>query len=848
MANPPTTTLQRLKGLTTGSLPTFIDAGSNFNGDVIDEDNLISQLYYSGRRVAFAGDDTWDALFGPYLYRNLTFPYESLNVWDLHSVDQGVIDHIFPMIRHNSTDWDVLIGHFLGVDHCGHRYGPQHYAMKEKLLQLDTVIRQVISQMDNETVLFVFGDHGMDSTGNHGGETRDELESALFMYSKTPYFGHVDSTEYDTGDLGSRYRSVNQIDFVPTSSMLLGIPIPFNSLGSIIKETFLGPQGNDTANLAEAMRITASQIDHYRHASQELAFDSSVNELYQHLNASWLQNASSEEFVEEAYNYQQFSLAKCKEKWATFDDTNIAIGIGLMSLAWILLVIYSKLIPSVVVAQLNPQFFYSSMALMLVYTALLASFIFVFKPTSLPISWALLLGVALGIVNGILAPIMDRYSIPWLVSQVKENLIQNGWTYMGIIIIAMHSLIFTSNSFIIWEDQITCFWLVTFGVCAFFKSFQLTNSNRRLLGAYHSLIFISLTRLVSQIKLCREEQGDKCISNFQTSFYAVAGLYISAIVLPWIIKSFYISSNSYESSAPVWISQGFRAMMFLTALTWSIELLEHDLKLTKSLNISFDTLKTIRITLARIVLGVSLLAANFGWASGPLCVKVELQEEPKRAHIIGYGNAYGSTYFLFFINFLSAILLCSKPLAGLSLAVLTYQFLSLLEIVDLLNIRTNLISVVVVGLLGYLHFFTTGHQATLQSIHWDAAFIITETISFPFTHLTIILDTFGSFILISIGVALLTLWRQPPTSRPVALVSKVVENATSLLLYQISLTISTMVMTNHFRRHLMVWKIFAPRYMMNGLILIVMNFILVFVTIGFASPRVLKRWYDVFGA
>jgi len=39
IADPPTTTLQRLKGLTTGTLPTFIDAGSNFAGTAIDEDN-----------------------------------------------------------------------------------------------------------------------------------------------------------------------------------------------------------------------------------------------------------------------------------------------------------------------------------------------------------------------------------------------------------------------------------------------------------------------------------------------------------------------------------------------------------------------------------------------------------------------------------------------------------------------------------------------------------------------------------------------------------------------------------------------------------------------------------------
>ena len=46
MADPPTTTMQRLKALTTGSLPTFIDAGSNFATNEINEDNIIDQVCY----------------------------------------------------------------------------------------------------------------------------------------------------------------------------------------------------------------------------------------------------------------------------------------------------------------------------------------------------------------------------------------------------------------------------------------------------------------------------------------------------------------------------------------------------------------------------------------------------------------------------------------------------------------------------------------------------------------------------------------------------------------------------------------------------------------------------------
>lgn len=38
-------------------------------------------------------------------------------------------------------EWDVLVAHFLGVDHCGHRFGPDHPAMADKLIQMDGVIR-----------------------------------------------------------------------------------------------------------------------------------------------------------------------------------------------------------------------------------------------------------------------------------------------------------------------------------------------------------------------------------------------------------------------------------------------------------------------------------------------------------------------------------------------------------------------------------------------------------------------------------------------------------------------------------------------------------------------------------
>ena len=136
-ADPPTTTMQRLKGLTTGSLPTFVDASSNFDSAEITEDNFIDQFVKNNRKIVFMGDDTWTHLFPGRFAKQFDFP--SFNVKDLHSVDNGVIEHLIPELKRGG--WDLLIGHFLGVDHCGHRYGPQHPAMAEKLTQLDGVLR-----------------------------------------------------------------------------------------------------------------------------------------------------------------------------------------------------------------------------------------------------------------------------------------------------------------------------------------------------------------------------------------------------------------------------------------------------------------------------------------------------------------------------------------------------------------------------------------------------------------------------------------------------------------------------------------------------------------------------------
>lgn len=870
-ADPPTTTLQRLKGLTTGTLPTFIDAGSNFDGDALDEDNWLLQLHRNNKSIAFMGDDTWKAMFSEYINPDLNFPYDSLNVWDLHTVDNGVLKHMLPLLqKENSKKWDVLIGHFLGVDHAGHRYGPDHYAMKEKLRQMNEVIEDLVNQIDDKTLLVVMGDHGMDSTGNHGGDSPDELDSTLFMYSKNKKF-HINkksANHYETRQQGKHYRRVNQIDLVPTISLLLGLPIPHNNLGFPIDEVF----GNDK-DLTIANYKTLQQIQRYRNLSPELN-NADINEKYQYFITNYSQVSNNKryfaEIIKQSKEYQYESLQHCKRLWAQFDLVLIGIGITILLLSLLFIITYSRSIPSVRVLTMSFEFIGSVIAMTLLGLVSSFSVYIVLKPIGFTVKTCLGIGASLGITIGFWAPIMDRFSINWLWHQLVDFLVYNfsSWSFLGMVFVALHCVIFASNSFVVWEDKMIHFFVSTFGFCCLYSC--LVNRTKpkaeRILGASHAVTFIILSRLTAMINLCREEQRPYCTPTFKTTWWSIVLLHVCSYCLPLVIKSFYTLSNSYHSAAILWIGTGLKFLMFMNAIYWTFEYVENsDYFQTRNIILSSFLIKSLKLAIARIVLFVVLILANYSWSRGPLCVKLEVQQQsnagseslessddssgrsPGTATILGYGNVYGSSYFLLVLNFTIAIMLVSKPLGALSINMLIVQILSLLELFALLDIRKNLVAPVVLGLLGHQHFFSTGHQATIPSVQWEIGFMTTENITLPFTHLNIVLNTFGSFIIVCLAVPLITLWRISPSNKPITALSQIITNITTLIGYQTFTSTSTFIFAAHFRRHLMVWKVFAPRFMLGGLLLVVTNLTLIFITLWLGTGKVLSQVNRIFG-
>lgn len=135
--------------MTTGSLPTFIDMGSNFATPELNEDNVIDQIAGNNLSAVFMGDSTWVDLFPNRFKRKYAYP--SFNIYDLDSVDNAILKHLPKEME--KDDWDILVAHFLGVDHCGHKHGPLHREMTRKLTEMNDVIKKLAETIDNDTML-----------------------------------------------------------------------------------------------------------------------------------------------------------------------------------------------------------------------------------------------------------------------------------------------------------------------------------------------------------------------------------------------------------------------------------------------------------------------------------------------------------------------------------------------------------------------------------------------------------------------------------------------------------------------------------------------------------------------
>lgn len=285
IADPPTVTMQRLKALTTGGLPTFADISANFGGATVPEDSWVKQLFetphasrglQSPAKVGFVGDDTWEDLFPNYFTES--YPYPSFNTRDLDTVDNGCLSRLPALLRKLRTggasdaELEVVIVHFLGVDHVGHTYGPHNAHMDAKLGQMDAALHTVLDLLDESDhchAALIFGDHGMTAEGNHGGGTPAETHAALFVHA-SPACGTLPvntaplERQAPSAWVAHTFAAIHQIDLVPVLALLLGLPIPYANLGGVVPSLLPNDNNDDHLRHATAaLALNAAQVHRY---------------------------------------------------------------------------------------------------------------------------------------------------------------------------------------------------------------------------------------------------------------------------------------------------------------------------------------------------------------------------------------------------------------------------------------------------------------------------------------------------------------------------------------------------------------------------------------------------------
>lgn len=814
----------------------------------------------------------------------MTFAFDSFNVEDLHTVDQGVIDNLIPLMRYHQQSWDFAIGHGLGVDHAGHRVGPDHPVLKAKLEQMNSLLHEVVSAMDDDTLLIVLGDHGMDRMGNHGGDSVLETMSALWIYSKIPvsFPGYtipdaiLPMITFPEATVPHRYAQ--QIDLVPTISLLLGLPIPFNNLGSVIPELFI--RDPDGASLQTAMELNAAQIRRYLDTYRSSPSGRELDAAWHDFSAGWVGTNAvhGEDRLIALDNFTRLALSACRVLWAQFNIVLMGAGLTVIALSivagWAL---YSKLrdvggdewekwMDDKVLWSFNASVggFGLGYLMHLVVREYLDG-----------VAMHQTMLFAASILSSIVIIAATRPTITLKSIKTPKSLP---------IFLILHTACFASNSFTVWEDRIVLFFLISSIVPSVIVGFTAPTSRLRYRILGFSALFTVCARLMAMSTVCREEQHPYCTVTFYASetssappIIALLLAFPAAIAVPRAVRRILKISKSDSGLAATIIPVFLVPALIAGTIFWMLEWVHS----TEAVGDVGGVLRMIRTVLARTTAAAVLVGGISLWWTSPICLAISqtqsseqsasTSEDKAQVTVLGFANAFGSPYLIFWLIFLSLVWLMTQLAGQVVLGLASIALLSYLEIVDSVRdvhglneafasttpsaaldltagTRELIFSEVVpLALLAMHTYYATGHQATISSLQWKAAFILGSTVSFPFSHATLIVNTLGPFFLIALAVPLLVLWNLPPLPHPKTLRASALRSAIALSLYFSVLALGAAVFAAALRRHLMVWKIFAPRYLLAAFALGAVD-VGVLIGVGVGVGRVREEIRRVFRA
>lgn len=177
----------------------------------------------------FYGDHCWVPYFKSHF--DAFEEFATADTRDVDTLDNAVEKLILDQLDQGSK-FKLLVSHIIGVDSSGHGYGSRSQNVERKLIDSETLIRDIMDRMDDQTTLIVFGDHGMTEDGNHGGNTELEIATVFFAYQKQP-FPLYDSYVKNRKVFANLDASVKLGDVASIVSLMLDIPFPFSNMGNM---------------------------------------------------------------------------------------------------------------------------------------------------------------------------------------------------------------------------------------------------------------------------------------------------------------------------------------------------------------------------------------------------------------------------------------------------------------------------------------------------------------------------------------------------------------------------------------------------------------------------------------
>ncbi|XP_063702102.1 GPI ethanolamine phosphate transferase 2 [Culicoides brevitarsis] len=222
--HPPTVTMPKIKTIVSGSVPSFIDVVLNLNnGQAMTSDNLLHQMKKNNKSIVFYGDNVWTKMFpAKNFFTRKGENVDSFFVNDFYGGDNNISLAIHKEL--NTSDWDLMILHYLGLDHIGHVLGALNPTIDAKLREMDGIVNEIYENFIkdySENVIFITGDHGMRDAGGHGGSSQDEIQVPLIVLGV-----NCDKVT----------ENYDQTDLATTAAVLLGLNIPETSNGAVIPE------------------------------------------------------------------------------------------------------------------------------------------------------------------------------------------------------------------------------------------------------------------------------------------------------------------------------------------------------------------------------------------------------------------------------------------------------------------------------------------------------------------------------------------------------------------------------------------------------------------------------------